>query len=131
MKAIILLILLNIFYASLSFAEDCKVGGISDSPQNISCFYKDGWTHHMQLNISCENGKYVFTETANGSPAGNGKILSAYHEDVQSGMSPLVFKMDDTRSLRITKALGLFFRGELVNDNGTSGSNGTFRCKVR
>ena len=124
---------LSISLLLLSFtahAENCKVSGISDSPQTISCRYQDGWSHHMKLLIHCVDGSYQFSETANGSPAGGGAIVSTYHEDVQSGTCPLFFKLEDTRTIRITKVLGPFFRGVFVNPDGSDGRNGHLNCSV-
>ncbi len=125
-----------LFLSSLAHAhthaQNCKVSGISaeDSPQSITCHYRDGWSHHMKLSLDCREGKYHYSETANGSPAGEGSITSTYHEEVQKGASPLNFKLENSRTLRITTGvLGLFFRGELISENGSS--SGRFRCSVR
>jgi hypothetical protein len=130
MKPIALLFLLNFIFASLSFAEDCKVSGVSDSPQSISCTYRDGWYIKYRMEITCENGKYVHHEFTKDQEVDSGTVSIAYHEEVSSGMSPLVFKMED-RNLRITKSLGLFYRGEFFNDGSYPSGRDTFRCSLK
>lgn len=130
MNAMIILFILNAVFATLSFAEDCKVSGISDSPQNITCNYRDGWNHKVSLQITCESGTYFSNESVGNAVLEKTPILTAYHEEVSRGVSPLVFKLGDQRTLRITKVLGLFHRGAFINANHEN-ENGTFRCSVR
>jgi len=71
------------FLFLLSFAaqaQDCKVYGISDSPQKLTCAFEDlRETYHL----TCKKGQYLLNETP---------IKVAFHLDVESGPSPLVFK---------------------------------------
>jgi hypothetical protein len=69
------------FILSLSlqaFARDCQVYGISDSPQKLSCTFKN-----LDLNLRCQNGDYYLNTT---------KVTSAFHLEVEEGPVPLVFK---------------------------------------
>lgn len=62
-------------------ARFCKVYGISDSPQKLSCRFPD-----RQVLLSCQDGKYFLNQ----SP-----VTVAFHLEVESGTVPLVFKSSD------------------------------------
>jgi hypothetical protein len=76
MKMLIgLLILLGSVKA---FAQACKVYGISNSPQHLSCNFSK-----MQVELSCQRGTYYMNDV---------KVDMAFHYDVERGPSPLVFR---------------------------------------
>jgi hypothetical protein len=73
------------FVVSHSFATNCKVFGISDSPQKLKCRFKT-----FDLNLSCHRGHYFVN---------NDRVVRAYHLDVEDGAVPLVF---DTSHSKLT-----------------------------
>jgi len=76
MKLVLLTFL--VFLMTEAYARDCEVYGISDSPQKLTCTFKD-----QKIALRCNKGQYYLNTT---------KIQMAYHLDVESGSSPLVFK---------------------------------------
>ncbi len=62
----------------------CRVSGISDSPQAISCRFKE-----TSIELRCDGGKYFINEFP---------VKAAFHFDVEEGPVPLVF---DTESFRL------------------------------
>lgn len=61
-----------------AFASGCKVYGISDSPQHLSCTFPE-----KVLRLSCQNDTYYL----------NSEMVSvAFHMEVEEGPVPLVFK---------------------------------------
>ncbi len=70
------------FLASFALASGpCKVYGISDSPQRLSCSFPKS-----RVILSCVDGQYLL----NKSP-----VKVAFHMEVESGAVPLVFKASD------------------------------------
>ena len=130
MKKTLILIILNLF-TTASYADHCKVSGISDSPQSITCRYKDGWSERIKLHIQCVSGIYQYSEIINKTIIGNGLISGSFHEEVEKGASPLNFKLDDSRTLKITKVFGRFFRGEFSSENDSKTNSFRFSCMVR
>jgi hypothetical protein len=57
----------------------CEVDGISDSPQSLHCTFKNP----KVLNLSCVESVYHLD---------NEVVFVAWHEDVEDGNSPLIFK---------------------------------------
>jgi hypothetical protein len=72
-----------VFLMPQSFARPCEVYGISDSPQKLDCTFRG-----TSLALRCYNGVYKLNSTP---------IKIAYHEDVESGPVPLIFKADDMK----------------------------------
>lgn len=73
------------FSSSFTLAQSklCEVYGISDSPQKLDC--KLG---SEEIKLRCLGGAYFL----------NGATVNvAYHEEVEDGPVPLVFRTDDTR----------------------------------
>ena len=66
----------------------CEVGGITDSPQQLNCMLGS-----KNLNLSCRENIYFLGEE---------KVLFSWHEEVEEGSSPLLFKTA-TIQLKITK----------------------------
>lgn len=75
----LLMPLLFVSTLSLSaFARECRVYGISDSPQSLDCFFGK-----EKLLLRCHDGTYTL---------GTSQVTSAFHHDVERGPIPLVFK---------------------------------------
>lgn len=79
MKYISLLVML--FTLPQAFAAECKVYGISDSPQKMSCQFKA-----EKVSLTCVNGQYFLNSS---------KVSDAFHYEVEDGPVPLVFKAPD------------------------------------
>lgn len=73
-----LLVLAVLFSSSLSFASACKVDGISDSPQGMTCKFKN-----TQIKLTCQKGVYFLNEVP---------VSVAFHMEVETGSVPLVFQ---------------------------------------
>jgi len=104
MNAVILVFILNLFYLSPALADDCKISGISNSPQTISCRFRDQWLTKMEGRIYCQNGKYYFGRfDLSGRMLDENHVTAAYHLDTARGPSILAFYVDefgDTLKLR-------------------------------
>lgn len=75
------LILFVLFISFSTYARDCEVGGISDSPQKLQCSFDK-----ISVSLSCTKGSYFLNSS---------RVLQAYHMDVEEGASPLVFESKD------------------------------------
>ena len=73
-----LFVLLALLTSSLTFASACKVDGISDSPQGMSCKFKN-----RVINLTCQKGVYFLNEEP---------VTVAFHMEVETGSVPLVFR---------------------------------------
>lgn len=82
----------------------CKVYGISDSPQNLDCTFGK----ELKIHLGCEGGAYLL----DGAP-----VVNAFHLEVETGSSPLVFKTVKT-SLTIIKEKSSFL-AEYESPEGT------------
>lgn len=82
----------------------CKVYGISDGPQNLSCEFSG-----KKMELQCLKGKYFLDR----SP-----VTVAYHLEVESGPNPLVFKTDGL-TLTVTLENGVDKAAELETFKGT------------
>jgi hypothetical protein len=73
------------FFSATSFAQTklCAVYGISDSPQKLDCKLNG-----EDLKLRCESGVYFLNEE---------RVSVAYHEEVEDGPVPLIFRTDDSR----------------------------------
>jgi hypothetical protein len=69
------------FWMPSAFGSDCKVYGISDSPQKLACAFKQ-----FNLSLSCKQGVYFIDTT---------KVDMAFHMEVEEGPVPLVFRAPD------------------------------------
>jgi len=90
------------------FAADCEVGGISDSPQSMTCEIGQEKTLE-KLSLVCDDGSYKISW--------RGKtfdVTDAYHEDVEEGSSPLVF-IAEKLTLR-TVSFTSYSSAQLVSD---------------
>lgn len=88
-----------------AFAAPCKVDGISDSPQKLECSLGKELKHLL----SCVNGSYDLDGV---------KVDRAFHLEVDSGSSPLVFKTS-TSTLTVVKQ-NLTYAAELESSSGTT-----------
>jgi hypothetical protein len=102
MKYLILSILLSL--PALSMARPCEVYGISDSPQKLSCTFPA-----QKIALTCVNGNYFLNSS---------KVKTAYHLEVESGPTPLVF---EAKELEMTVVIDskIDIKAELVR-NGRS-----------
>ncbi len=66
-------------------AKKCKVYGITDGPQKLTCKFRN-----QLINLRCVDGRYYLNQK---------KVRVAYHLDVEAGPSPLVF---ETSKLNLT-----------------------------
>ncbi len=85
-------------------APICKVYGISDGPQNLSCEFSS-----KKMELQCINGKYFLDRSL---------VTVAYHLEVESGSNPLVFKTDGL-TLTVTLENGMDKAAELETLKGT------------
>lgn len=105
---------LTVFLSCLSFnsfATECKVDGITDSPQEFKCFLHKG-TQTEKVRLSCLDGKYQIELNDKTYDVGQ-----AYHEEVEEGSSPLVFE-SSLMTLR-TVSYKIYNQAELIMDDKT------------
>ncbi len=79
MKLILTIILVTLMPAA--FGADCKVYGISDSPQKLNCTFKKS-----NLALTCKDGQYYLNTS---------RVNLAFHMEVEDGAVPLVFRATD------------------------------------
>lgn len=90
------------------FGNDCKVDGISDSPQKINCYIHVG-SQIKTLDVECREGNYQISWDE--------KIYDvdqAYHEEVPKGANPLVFQAH--RLSLTTTSYQIYSRADLKID---------------
>lgn len=68
-----------------SYARECKVYGISDGPQKLSCSF-----NNLKINLHCKRGTYYLNSA---------RVKAAYHYDVEYGSVPLVFETNDMKMI--------------------------------
>ena len=113
MKPFFILIILNLVFIELTFAEDCKIAGISNPPQTISCKYRDEWFRKREGRIYCKDGEYRFGRfDLNGVNLDENLITSATHADTAKGSSVLMFYVDDFgQTLTLQHVFGKRWKG--------------------
>lgn len=79
MKLVIAIFLVTLMPAVQ--AADCKVYGISDSPQKLNCTFKN-----LKLDLTCKAGQYYLNTS---------RVSVAFHMEVEDGPVPLVFRAPD------------------------------------
>lgn len=79
MKFILTILLVSLM--PVAFAADCKVYGISDSPQKLNCTFKK-----LNLGLTCKEGQYYLNTS---------RVSVAFHMEVEDGPVPLVFRAPD------------------------------------
>lgn len=82
----------------------CKVYGISDSPQKLDCSFEK----ELKIQLNCSHGHYLL---------GGAPVSNAFHLEVETGSSPLVFKTAKS-TLTLVKEKS-FFTAELETSEGT------------
>lgn len=87
------------------FAAECKVDGISDSPQKQTCYLQKG-LKMSPIKLSCVDGHYVLNWAKKSY-----EVEAAYHEEVERGPSPLVFIAGKLNFVLVSYKL--YHRGEL------------------
>lgn len=91
-----------------AFAQECRVDGISESPQEMNCYIHDKRLIEV-MDLKCLNGNYLLRWKNKSFP-----IEVAFHEEVESGSTPLVFK---SGSLLLTTTLfSLYSKADLLVD---------------
>lgn len=83
MKYLILSLLLSLPVFGQS--RLCEVYGISDSPQKLNCSFPN-----LTIALTCVKGTYFLNST---------RVSTAYHLEVESGPTPLVF---DAKEMELT-----------------------------
>lgn len=102
------IILLALLIPTIAFASECEVGGISDSPQSYRCLIRSGKVTE-KLSLICNQGIYQVKWQDNIF-----NVTDAYHEDVETGASPLVFLSDRIKLKTVSNAS--FIKAYLEND---------------
>jgi hypothetical protein len=90
------------------FASDCRVDGITDSPQKINCYLHVGMLIKT-LDVECREGNYQIVWEHKVYD-----VNQAYHEEVERGSNPLVFQAD--RLSLTTKSYQIYSRADLKID---------------
>jgi hypothetical protein len=90
-----------VFSTTLLAAPNCKVYGITDGPQSLSCKLKGKF-----VKLSCLKGRYYL----NGS-----EVKEAFHMEVEEGTVPLVFKASD---MTLTVMMDSPISADLVSKDG-------------
>jgi hypothetical protein len=91
------------------FGMDCKVDGISASPQDMNCYVHAKKLVEL-LNLNCIDGNYQLHWKNKVYP-----VDIAYHEEVEAGANPLVFR---SRSMSLTTtSLSLYSKANLSIDD--------------
>jgi hypothetical protein len=95
-----------LFTSFSAFAGACKVDGISDSPQRVSCLMlKDHLPHELTLNCVGKNYRISWLDKTS-------LVDFSYHEEVESGSNPLVFVSKDLSLTLVYSAH--FFEASLI-----------------
>ena len=76
-----LALLFVIIFSHQTWAKDCQVYGISDSPQKLDCRF-----NQTKIALRCIKGTYFLN---------NSRVKTAFHMEVEEGPVPLVFKAPD------------------------------------
>lgn len=101
------LVLLSVLPAH---AAICKVYGISDSPQRLSCSFKA-----LDIKLSCRQGQYYLN---------NSFVSDAFHYEVEEGPTPLVFKASDMQLVVVINS-----KRDIQGEVETSGKTFFGRCR--
>jgi hypothetical protein len=106
-----LLCLTFLVLSSLSaYAGSCKVYGISDGPQKLSCSFKV-----MDIKLSCRSGQYYLN---------NSLVSDAFHFEVEEGPTPLVFKAPDMQLVVVINS-----KRDIQGEVETSGNTFFGKCR--
>lgn len=85
-----LALLFVIFFSHQTWAKDCQVYGISDSPQKLDCRFG-----HTRIALRCINGTYFLNRS---------RVNTAFHMEVEEGPVPLVFKSSDMQMTAVIES---------------------------
>jgi len=110
----------------------CKIAGISNSPQTISCKMRDMWFRRIEGRIECVNGQYFYSRyTMDGYQMDTNHVINAYHLDRGSNRSStLVFPIDEFGdSLIMIPGRGGRFKATFQGYNDNTGILPYLRCK--
>jgi hypothetical protein len=123
----------SLFSGLTAQADSCKIAGISNPPQTISCKMRDMWYRRIEGRIECVNGQYFFSRyTMDGFQMDTNHVLNAYHKDRGSRQSSaLVFPIDEFGdSLVLIPGHGNRFKGSFDGYNENTGILPYHRCKA-
>lgn len=91
-----------------ALALECHVDGITDSPQEMNCYIHEQRLIQV-MNLKCLKGNYLLKWKNKSFP-----IDVAYHEEVEFGSAPLVFR---SGNLSLTTTLfPLYYKADLIID---------------
>ena len=99
-------LLIALFFPAVVLAAGCQVDGISDSPQKYDCTINVD-KKAEPLHLVCVNGTYQLQWM--------GKVTDvsvAYHEEVETGSSPLVFRADQLTLKTVDETASLVSNGK-------------------
>ncbi|MBA2403632.1 MAG: hypothetical protein H0V66_02590 [Bdellovibrionales bacterium] len=105
-----------------SFAMDCAVDGISDSPQLMSCYIHSSMLI-KDLTLECRDGYYQI-----GWGNKMHQVEEAYHEEVESGSNPLVFQAG--RLTLKTTSYKIYSRADVVVDGEKMTASASIKLKL-
>ena len=111
----------------------CKIAGISNPPQTITCKMRDMWFRRIEGRIECVNGQYFFSRyTMDGFQMDTNHITNPYHMDRGSRRSStLVFPIDEFGdSMVLTPGLGNRFKGTFQGYPENTGILAFHRCRA-
>lgn len=103
------ILIFTLLFPAALLAAECKVDGISDSPQRQTCYLQNG-LRMSPLKLSCIKGEYHLKWGKRSHV-----VEAAYHEEVEAGANPLVFVSGKLNFVMVSYKL--YNHGELVVDN--------------
>ena len=96
-------------FPAYAIALDCRVDGISDSPQEMNCYIHENRVVEL-LNLKCLDGNYHLLWKNKFFP-----VDVAYHEEVESGSNPLIFRSGNLTLT--TTSYPMFSKADLLVDD--------------
>lgn len=107
-----IILLFLVAASSQAFSTElCEVYGISDSPQSLTCTFRN-----EKITVTCRNGLYYVEDD---------QVEGAYHLEVEEGPTPLVFRI---RTGELTVTMGPGRKHEAVLT--TNGKKMTGNCRL-
>lgn len=104
--------LMALFLAKNLQAQECKVTGISDSPQKLRCSFSS----NIDLLLTCGGeGLYHIKWSSPTEDTHETTIRQTYHMEVEEGPTPMVFKGNDL-TLTIEESRRASFKAELEKE---------------
>jgi hypothetical protein len=124
---------IGLFTGLSAKADSCKIAGISNPPQTISCKMRGIYFEKIEGRIECVNGQYFFSRYAmDGRQLDTNHIINAYHRDRSRGGASLVFPIDEfgTPFIVIPRS-GNRFKGYFeYGSQGTYSLRDFYSCKA-